>query len=149
VKIPLSAGGTEAAPGLVSTLVVGGDQDTIVPAADQKKGFDTSPTKKRLVILKGAGHLAFSDICSLGRENGGLLQIALDSGVKVPRFLQALATDGCEDGQLFGEKADRVVNAITAAALEETLACGTSAADALRSIQSAYPAEIASYEEAL
>lgn len=149
VKMPLSAGGTEVAPGLVSTLVMGGDQDKLVPATQQKKGYDASPTKKRLVLLKGAGHLAFSDICSLGRENGGILQIALDAGVRVPKFLTALAVDGCADGQLFGEKADRVVNAITAATLEETLACSAGAEAALRNIGGAYPAEIAGYEEGL
>jgi predicted dienelactone hydrolase len=149
VKMPLSAGGTEPAEGLVSTLIMGGNEDKLIPATEQKKGYDLSPTKKRLVILDKAGHLAFSDICVLGRDQGGILQLALDSGITVPKFLQTLASDGCTDGQLFGDELDHVVNAITAATLEETLACGVDAAAALRDVKTTFPAEVASYEEAL
>lgn len=149
VKMPLSSGGTKAADGLVSTLIIGGNQDELILPSELKKGFDLSPTKKRLVMLDKAGHLAFSDICVLARDQGGILQLALDSGISVPKYLQALASDGCMEGQLFGDELDRVVNAITAATLEETLACGANAGAALRDAKTTFPKEIASYEEAL
>lgn len=149
VKMPLSSGGTKAAEGLVSTLIIGGNQDELILPSELKKGFDLSPTKKRLVMLDKAGHLAFSDICVLARDQGGILQLALDSGITVPKFLQTLASDGCMDGQLFGDDLDRVVNAITAATLEETLACDGKAGAALGALKTTFPKEIASYEEAL
>ena len=74
---------------------------------------------------------------------------SLDSGIAVPKFLQAIASDGCTDGQLFGDDLDRVVNAVTAATLEETMACGLTAAESLRNLKATFPKEIASYEEAL
>lgn len=144
VLIPLAAKGASA----VSTLIMGAMDDGIVPYSNQVSGYASSPKRKRLVGLKNAGHLAFSDLCFIGRDKGGILQVAIDHGIMVSPIVASLARDGCMMGQLPAEKAWAIVNFATTAALEETLACGGSSAAKLAGIQAAY-AEVGEYQEAL
>ncbi len=124
VRIPMAAGGTTASPDLVSTLVLGAERDTVVVPKSQADGFASSPKSKRLVVLARAGHLAFSDICETGKENGGLLTIAKDAGIFVPDLLLRLGTDGCGPDDLPPADAHKAVNALTTFVLENALSCG-------------------------
>ena len=77
-------------------LHMGGSKDDIATPELVEGSFEPqSASPKRLVILEGAGHLAFANICDIGKEHGGLIQIAIDSGVEVPELLVTLANDGC------------------------------------------------------
>ncbi len=131
VRIPMASAGTTASPDLVSTLVLGADQDGVVQPSRQRDGYASSPKRKRLALLAKAGHLAFSDLCETGKENGGLLAIANDAGIFVPDLLLTLGTDGCKPEQLAPEKAHEIVNAFTTAELEEALTCGKPAFEEL------------------
>lgn len=148
VIIPMAAGG--AAPGMTlkSALILGGMNDGVASYSGQQSGYQSSPKAKRLVGLSGAGHLAFSDICAIGADQGGLLQIAEGHGVTVPALVATLGKDGCNPGQLPPEKAWPIVNHATSAALEETLACGASSKAKLAGIQAAY-ADVGEYQEDL
>lgn len=148
VLIPMAAGGTSPGTALTSTLVLGGLDDGIAGWSGQENGYASSSPKKRLVGLGGAGHLAFSDICFIGRDAGGILQVALDHGVTVPAIVATLGKDGCNPGQLPPEKAWPIVEYVTAAALEETLACGGASAAKLSATKDTYP-DVAEYQEEL
>jgi acetyl esterase/lipase len=148
VLIPMAAGGSTAAAALVSTLVMGAKDDGVVAYTNQQNGYQSSPKKKRLVGLSNSGHLAFSDLCFIGRDKGGLLQIAQDHGITVNPLIAQLAQDGCKTGQLPPEKAWPIVNFATTAALEETLACGAGSAAKLTQIQMTYP-DVGDYLEDL
>jgi hypothetical protein len=123
-------------------------EDAIVQYGSQKSGYDSAAPSKRLVGLEAAGHLAFSDLCTLAADQGGILQVALDYGVDVPGFLIPLASDGCGDGFLAPEIGFAITNAATAAALHETLHCAPWGAAALSGLAEAYP-EVGEYAEAL
>jgi fermentation-respiration switch protein FrsA (DUF1100 family) len=138
--MPMAAGGSDPGPLLRSVLVLGGEADGVVPFADTRAGYDASPAPKRLVGLARAGHLAFSDICALGAERGGLLQIAQDNGVEVPPLVAELATDGCGPEALPPKQGWEVIDHATSAALEETLHCSDDAADRLATIDQSYGA---------
>ena len=148
VLVPMAAGGAMAGSTLVSTLIMGGQDDGIAKYSGQQAGYASSPKKKRLVGLAGAGHLAFSDICAIGADKGGLLQIAVDHGVAVPSIVVTLGSDGCKPGQLPPSRAWPIVEYATSAALEETLACGAGSAARLSAIQPTYP-DIGEYQEDL
>ena len=148
VIIPMAAGGAEAGASLESTLVLGGLEDGIVPFTEQQKGYAATPPRKRLVGLGAAGHLAFSDICLLGKDQGGLLQIAEDNGVAVSPIIAGLAKDGCLPGQLAPEAGFGIIDDATSAAFEETLHCDPEAAAALASLKSRH-SDVSVYEEAL
>ncbi|MCB9705441.1 MAG: hypothetical protein H6711_26455 [Myxococcales bacterium] len=148
VLIPMAAGGVEAGAALLSTMVLGGMEDKIVAFGNQQSGYDDSPAQKRLVGLQDAGHLAFSDLCVLGADQGGILQIALDYGVEVPQFLVPLAQDGCAPENLAPETGFEIIKAASAAALHETLHCAPWASAAIAGLADRFP-EIGVFEEAL
>lgn len=148
VLIPMAAGGVNPGPALRSALILGAMDDGVVDYAQQQDGYETSPSPKRLVGLADAGHLAFSDLCAIGEDQGGLLQVAIDHGIEVNPLIASLAQDGCEEGQLPHERGWAIINHATAAALEEHLACSAGAADALSTIAEAFP-EVGELREAL
>jgi hypothetical protein len=145
VLIPMAAG---AAPmgGNAWTLMMGGKDDTIAMWNNVKGGYDQATGRKWLVGLDKAGHLAFSDLCWIGRDQGGILDIAVKNGVEVNMLIQRLAKDGCEEGQLDPAKGWDIINYATSAVLEEALACGTGTST-LSMIQSVFP-EVSDYAEA-
>jgi hypothetical protein len=148
VLMPMAAGGATPGGALKSTLILGAIEDAIVPYSSQQGGYAGAAPMKRLVGLSGAGHLAFSDLCVLGADQGGILQIALDYGVEVPEFLIPLAQDGCGDGFLDPAIGFTITNAATAAALQETLHCDARGAAALTGLVAQHP-EVGEYLEAL
>jgi predicted dienelactone hydrolase len=77
-------------------LLMVGTADTVVPEVAIAAAFERMHAPKRLVLLKGAGHLAFADICEVGAGQGGLLSIADALKVPIPASLRPLATDGCQ-----------------------------------------------------
>lgn len=148
VLIPMAAGWVNPGASLRGTLILGAMDDAVVAYTQQQQGFEASPAPKRLVGLTGAGHLAFSDLCALGREQGGILQVAIDHGIEVNPLIAALAQDGCKEGQLPHERGWAIINHATAAALEEHLACSETAAASLASIGDVFP-EVGEYQEEL
>ncbi|MGZ3429814.1 MAG: alpha/beta hydrolase family protein, partial [Polyangia bacterium] len=82
VLIPMAAMGVNAGAMLKSTLVMGAGMDGISRYTGQQMGYSSSPKPKRLVAIGGnAGHLAFSDLCAIGADKGGILKIAQDHGI--------------------------------------------------------------------
>lgn len=148
VIIPMAARGVNPGAAVKSTLVLGGQADGIALYSRVQDGYDASPAKKRLVGLANAGHLAFSDLCAVGKEKGGLLQIATDHGVSVNPLIARLARDGCGATQLAPEAGWKIVDYATSAVLEEELQCSASAAASVAKIQSAVP-NVAEYREQL
>lgn len=123
VLMPLAAGGSKPGPALRSTLVMAGAADGVVKVDQSYKGYAESPSPKRWISLGKAGHLAFSDLCVIGASQGGILQVALDSGIEVLPIIATLARDGCGPENLPPEEGFAVIHAATSAALEETLTC--------------------------
>ena len=140
VLIPMAAMGTTAGSTLVSSLIMGAGNDGIAGYSGQQMGYSSSPKKKRLVGIGGnAGHLAFSDLCAIGADQGGILKIAQDHGVMVNPLIATLAQDGCKAGQLAPELGWHIVDFATSAVLEETLQCSPSSAAAIAGIATAVP----------
>jgi predicted dienelactone hydrolase len=134
LMMPMAGRGTNEGDALESSLILGAKDDGVALYSRTQDAYEASPKKKRLVGLANAGHLAFSDLCQVGRDKGGLLQIALNHGVSVPGIVARLARDGCGDAQLPPAEGWRIVNHATAAALEETLACGRADMTALEAM---------------
>ena len=106
----------------VSGLVLGGESDRIaVPETVARTFDDIEHDDKRYISIADAGHLAFSDICLIGRERGGVLQIAQDSGVEISRLVVTLATDGCRADNLPAEEAWPVIRHFATATFRSAL----------------------------
>lgn len=90
-----------AKPGMVVT----GGKDEVADIDRVRAFFDALETPKRLVVVDEAGHNAFNDLCLIGRDQGGLLQIASQVGINPPEQLAQLFLDGCAAEFLVAEDA--------------------------------------------
>lgn len=154
VVIPMAAGGVNAGGDLQSSLVMSAADDGIAQPSGQTSGYASTPPPKRFVQIANAGHLVFSDLCSVGASQGGLLAIAEKYGVSGASTLAPLASDGCpwQTGKSYTpitpEQGWTVVDFATSAVLEATLACDGAMAQRIAGIQTSIP-NVATYEEQL
>ncbi len=51
-------------------LLMSGTADTVVPTAGMITAYGKMHAPKRLILIKGAGHLVFADICEIGLRPG-------------------------------------------------------------------------------
>lgn len=93
LALNLLNGTTVLPPGEAITWIAG-RQDGIVALDGVRVGYDFTPGEKRIIELNGAGHNnAFTDICEIGE--GGVVQLALATGLPIPPQLLTLGDDGC------------------------------------------------------
>lgn len=138
VLIPMAGGGVDPGTAVVSTLVMGALDDSVVPYTQQVGGYASSPAPKRLVGIENQGHLAFSGLCSLQNAAGeDLLEIASAAGVCGANLAGVLFQ--CDDTFLPDPDTWEIVNFATSAVLEEALHCADTNA-VLLEIQTRYPA---------
>jgi len=87
------------------------------------------------------GHQAFSDMCWIYADRGGIAGVGEAYGVWDAFLFEPLAVNGCQfhDPRFFAPAKNwRLVKYATAAALEETLACDARMAPKLAAVASAF-----------
>ena len=99
-----------------------GTFDGIIQVSSIESAYENSHDPKTYLGIGEAGHLAFSDICAVGADRGGILQIAADSGMDIPSFLINLARDGCRDSDLHYEDAWPIIHHYSVAHLRAAFA---------------------------
>jgi predicted dienelactone hydrolase len=119
-------------------LLMSGTADTVVPTAGMVTAYGKMHAPKRLILIKGAGHLVFADICEIGAGQGGLLSIAAALKVPIPDSIKPLATDGCNAPDLPVTQGWPVVRQAVTAQLRHVFGFDTSAAG-LSGLTAAYP----------
>jgi predicted dienelactone hydrolase len=119
-------------------LLMSGTADTVVPDAGMIAAYGHLDTPKRLILVKGAGHLVFADICEVGSGQGGLLAIAQALKVPIPASLKPLATDGCMAPDLPPPQGWPLIRQAVTAQLRHVFGFDTSAAG-LSGLAAAYP----------
>lgn len=102
-------------------LLITGSADTIVEPDGMRAAYEAMRAPKRWVLLDNVGHLAFSDLCEVGADQGGLLSLAALLGVPVPPNLEPLATDGCFPPDLPPTEAWPAIEQVVTAQLRRTL----------------------------
>ena len=147
VLIPMASGGTNAGESLKSSLILGGMDDGVAQYSSTKSGYEQTIGNKRLIGLANAGHLAFSDLCMVGRENGGLVQIAQEAGVSNANFASFL-WDGCDPDQLPAETGIEIIKYASTPVLQETLQCRGTKTKLLPELPTMFP-EVGEYLEAI
>jgi hypothetical protein len=76
-------------------MVVTGGRDQVAAYDRVRAFFDALDEPKRLVVVDEAGHNAFNDLCLIGRDQGGLLEIARQVGINPSEQIARLFLDGC------------------------------------------------------
>jgi hypothetical protein len=138
IVLPLAGvSAVRAAPALKSVLFVGGEADAVLsykPPANgigriqfpgtQTEAYEASPgasVTKRIVGIRGGGHLVVTDLCRKNARNQSDLQVAEANGVCGTALLNALGLADC--GTVERAAGTEIVDYATTAALEETLLC--------------------------
>ena len=125
-------------------LIMGGTTDGLAtPELTQRTYDDANAPTKRLVVIQDAGHLAFSDICLIGAEQGGVIAIAERAGFEVPDLVLMLAQDGCRETDLPVREAWPVIDHYVTAHLEA--AFGASSAGLADASAACFGGRVASY----
>jgi dienelactone hydrolase len=76
-------------------MVVTGGKDEVAALDRVEAFFESLDPPKRLVVVDDAGHNAFNDLCIIGEDKGGLLEIARQVGIAPSEQLSRLFLDGC------------------------------------------------------
>jgi predicted dienelactone hydrolase len=77
-------------------VFMAGSVDATIAASETQRLYERAPTPKRFYEYAESGHLVFTDICEIGKDEGGVLALASSFGIEVPERLQRLASDGCQ-----------------------------------------------------
>ncbi len=97
--IPISAGfSSDSSIELADkpSLWIAGSIDEIVSPDRSADAFALASAPARFVLIEDMGHLGPSDICVIGENGGGIIQIALDANLPLSDNLIRLGTDGCQ-----------------------------------------------------
>jgi predicted dienelactone hydrolase len=123
-------------------LLLSGTADQVVSDTSMISAYGRLRGPKRLILVRGAGHLVFADLCEVGSSQGGLLSIAAVLHVPVPAPLVPLASDGCSSPDLAPPLAWPMIRQVVTAQLRH--AFGFDASDAgLTGLAAAYPKVVA------
>lgn len=105
----------------VPGLVMRGSADGIIAPARSKQVYDGMQTPKELATFGGAGHLVFTDICLIGKDQGGLVSLVNQTGLPIPASMLRLADDGCGANALSPSDAFGAIDHLSVAFLRWTL----------------------------
>ncbi|MBA2661656.1 MAG: hypothetical protein H0U74_05135, partial [Bradymonadaceae bacterium] len=103
------------------TLMMSAGHDRLAPASRVLDHYASAQGPKRLVSIDNAGHLAFTDVCTIARGQGGVLRLANDSGIRIPPIVLLLGNDGCREADLAAERAWPSIKHYTTAHLRSHL----------------------------
>lgn len=79
-----------------TSMWITGENDGVARLPTIRTAYDYAAGEKKLVILPLTGHNnAMTDICEIGRAQGGLTGLAQSAGLPLPGFVISLARDGC------------------------------------------------------
>ncbi len=105
----------------VPGMVMLGTLDGIIEPSASRAVYEGMEPPKYLVEIADAGHLAFSDICLIGKDQGGLVQLTKEAGLDLGDQLLRLASDGCEPDKLDPTKAFPAIDHFSVAFLRYEL----------------------------
>lgn len=76
-------------------MLLAGGKDQVATLDGVKGLYDAMKTPKRLVVIDDGGHNGFDDLCVIGADQGGLIEIARKVGITPPDQAVRLFNDGC------------------------------------------------------
>lgn len=124
-------------------------QDILVPLPEIKKTYAGMAPPKRLVVIKGAGHNSFTDICLAVKDGNDLIGLARRIGLQIPDNLLAGGQDGCAPGSLDTKLGWEITQNYTVAELRNALGVDTSGTGLGQGTATAFPPARIKYRQAL
>ena len=140
VLMPMASGGTNEGSDLISTMILGGLEDTTASFSLTTSAYEDSPVKKRLAGFANMGHVGFVDVC-----RG--VELRQQYGLEIPDAMQQLLDDGCGEGYVEPEAGWTMINYLSTAGFEETLKCDANSANKINQFQSVFGSQNVLYQE--
>lgn len=121
--------------------------DVLVPVEEVRATYDGMSPPKRLVVIDGAGHNSFTDICLAVRSGSDLIGIAQSIGFDLPESLAAGAVDGCGPEAIDTMLGWQITQSFTVAQLRSGLGLDDSGAGLGPGVVNAWPVPIEYVED--
>lgn len=93
--------------------------DVLVPLEEIEQTYAGMNPPKRLVVIDGAGHNSFTDICLPVKNGTDLIGLAQRIGFPIPENLAAGGRDGCEEGSIDTEAGWEITQHFTVAEIRD------------------------------
>lgn len=99
--VMLASAGLGSGPEGKPSLLMCGSTDEFGVCNQVRNAWRSEPPPSRFVQIAGAGHLAFTDLCTIAVDQGGIVKLAQTYGVTgASDLLVMLASDGCRPTDL-------------------------------------------------
>ncbi|MBM3664158.1 MAG: hypothetical protein FJW94_15065 [Actinobacteria bacterium] len=121
--------------------------DVLVPVEEVRAIYAGMAPPKRLVVIDGAGHNSFTDICLAVRSGSDLIGIAQSIGFDLPESLAAGAVDGCGPEAIDTMLGWQITQSFTVAQLRSGLGLDDSGAGLGPGVVNAWPVPIEYVED--
>lgn len=121
--------------------------DVLVPIEEVEQTYAGLAAPKRLVVIDGAGHNSFTDLCLAVRSGTDLIGIAQSIGFQLPESLAAGAVDGCQPEAIDTLTGWEITQSFTVAQLREGLGLDDSGAGLGAGVVSAWDIPIEYVED--
>ncbi len=96
VAVGWAAAGREDAPAPEKpSMNIAAREDVLVPLTEVEETYAGLAPPKRLVVIDGAGHNSFTDICLAVANGNDLIGLAQRIGIQIPAELAEGGKDGC------------------------------------------------------
>ncbi len=103
------------------TMIIAAENDSGIKVDTLVSAYDKLNAPKRLVIIPGMGHNAFSDSCLSIQSGNDLISAVKQIGLPVPAQLLDLAQNGCRPGDLDTREGWAIIQHVTVAQLRASL----------------------------
>ena len=104
------------------TMIIAAENDSGIKVDTLVAAYDKLNAPKRLVIVPGMGHNAFSDSCLSIQSGNDLISAVKQMGLPVPAGLLDLAQNGCRPGDLDTREGWSIIQHLTVSQLRSSLA---------------------------
>lgn len=137
-----AAGRTGGPPSEKPSMNVAARVDVLVPIEEVEDTYEGLAPPKRLVVVEGAGHNSFTDLCLAVRAGNDLFGLAERVGLQIPPDLVAGGRDGCEPDSLDTRAGWEVVQHFTVAQLRAALGVDRTPVGLDDAVAGAFDAEV-------
>jgi dienelactone hydrolase len=103
------------------TMIIAANEDSGIQTATLVAAYEKLDAPKRIAIVPGMGHNAFSDSCVSIQSGNDLISAVKQMGLPVPGPLLELAQNGCRPGDLDTRKGWTIIQHLTVAQLRASL----------------------------
>lgn len=113
------------------SLSVAGAKDRVAPAGDTAALALHAPAPSYVWVIGGAGHNAFTDLCIVAKQQGGLVAFAEKAGIGSlsSPSLRTVVTDGCAPPDIDVTQAWTVIDQVVTAFLRNVIGPDSTAVD--------------------